>query len=87
MNTHQDDHVGGEVPPGFVQAVLQDARYTDELMDALETRVAALEEIAAARGIRRLTVLSRLGGSLRASVRHIPGNSFTERRYEAASTE
>jgi hypothetical protein len=75
------------LPPGFVRAVLDDASYTDALMEALEARVIALEEVAAARGIRRLSAAWRLGRKLRASVRHFPGHSFTERRFEAASTE
>ncbi len=75
------------LPPGFVRAVLDDAKLTDALMEALEARVIALEEVAAARGIRRLSASWRLGRKLRASVRHFPGRSFTERRFDAASTE
>jgi hypothetical protein len=56
-------------------------------MDALEARVVALEEVAAARWVGRLIVLSRLGRSLRASVRHISGTTFAARRYEAGSAE
>jgi hypothetical protein len=83
----QTSATGDTLPPGFVRAVLDDARLTDLLMDALEARVAALEEVAAARGIRRLSTAWRLGRSLRGSVRHFTGHSFTERRREAASTE
>jgi hypothetical protein len=75
------------LPPGFVRAGLNDAKYTDALMEALEARVIALEEVAAARGIRRLTAAWRLGRKLRASVRYLPGRSFTQRRFDAASTE
>jgi hypothetical protein len=75
------------LPPGFVRAVLDDAKLTDALMEALEARVIALEEVAAARGIRRLSAAWRLGRTLRASVRYFPGRSFTERRFDAASTE
>jgi len=75
------------LPPGFVRAVLDDAKMTDALMDALEARIIALEEVAAARGIRRLSAAWRLGRKLRASVRYLPGRSFTERRVDAASTE
>ena len=78
---------GDALPPGFVRAVLDDAKYTDALMEALEARVIALEEVAAARGIRRLSAAWRLGRTLRASVRYFPGRSFTERRFDAASTE
>ncbi len=75
------------LPPGFVRAVLDDATYTDALMEALEARVIALEEVAAACGIRRLSAAWRLGRKLRASVRYFPGRSFTERRFDSASTE
>lgn len=90
LTRHKDerDSAAGDVlPPGFVQAVLDDSRYTDLLMDALEATVVALEEVAAALGIRRLSVAWRLGRSLRDSVRHFPGSSFIDRRYEAASAE
>jgi hypothetical protein len=75
------------LPPGFVRAVLDDAKLTDALMEALEVRVIALEEVAAARGIRRLIAAWRLGRKLRTSVRYFPGPSFAERRFDAASTE
>jgi hypothetical protein len=75
------------LPPGFVRAVLDDAKLTDALMEALEERVIALEEVAAARGVRRLTAAWRLRRKLLASVRYFPGRSFTERRFDAASTE
>jgi hypothetical protein len=78
---------GDALPPGFVRAVLDDAKLTDALMEALEARVIALEEVAAARGIRRLSAAWRLGRKLRASIRYFPGRSFTERRFDAASTE
>jgi hypothetical protein len=79
--------MGDALPAGFVRAVLDDAKFTDALMEALEARVIALEEVAAARGIRRLIVSWRLGRKLRASIRHFPERSFTERRFDAASTE
>jgi len=75
------------LPPGFVRAVLNDSRLTDMLMDALEARVVALEEVAAARGLRRLAAARRLRRSLRASIRHFSGDTFAERRCDAASTE
>jgi hypothetical protein len=78
---------GGGLPAGFARMILEDSRLTDGAIDALETRVVALEEVAAARGIRRWLAALRLARSLRESVRHIPGTSFAERRYEAASTE
>jgi hypothetical protein len=75
------------LPPGFVRDMLNDSRLTDMLMDALETRVVALEEAAAARGVRRVAAAWRLSRSLRASIQHFSGGSFAERRCEAASTE
>ena len=78
---------GDALPLGFVRAVLDDSAYADELMEALERRVIALEEVASARGIRRLSAAWRLGRKLRASVRYFPGHSFAERRLDAASTE
>ena len=75
------------VPQEFVRATLEEARMNDALIDALEARVVALEEVIAARGMRRLRAAWRLGRALRASVRHIPGRSFAERRFEAAATE
>ena len=56
-------------------------------MDVREARLVALEEVAAARGIRRLVLASRLGRSLRTSVRPFTGRSFAERRCEAVSAE
>lgn len=79
--------VSRPLPQDFIRAVLDDVGLTDSLMDALEARVIALEEVAAAQGIRRLSLAWRLGRSLRASVRNFAGRSFAERRYEAASTE
>jgi hypothetical protein len=91
LSAHAGQADGGvtadALPPGFVRAVLDDAKLTDALMEALEARVIALEEVAAARGIRRLSASWRLGRKLRASVRYFPGRSFTERRFDAASTE
>ena len=76
-----------DVPQEFIRATLEEARLNDEVMDALEARIVAIEQVVAARGIRRLLAVWRLGRALRASVRHIPGRSFAERRYEAAVTE
>src|SRR5258708_3063938 len=78
---------GDALPPGFVRAVLDDAKYTDALMEALEARVIALEEVAAARGIRRISAAWRLARNLPPSSRYFPGRTFTERRFDAASTE
>jgi hypothetical protein len=75
------------VPPGFVRAVLDDARYTDSILDLLEARLVALEEVAAARGVRRLALAARLGRALRDSVRPFAGRSFAERRREAVTVD
>ena len=75
------------VPPGFVRAVLDDARYTDSILDLLEARLVALEEVAAARGVRRLALASRLGRVLRDSVVPFAGRSFAERRREAVTVD
>lgn len=76
-----------DVPQEFIRATLEEARLNDEVIDALEARIVAIEQVMAARGIGRLIVFWRLGRSLRASVQHMPGRSFAERRYEAATTE
>ena len=56
------EDAGDRLPPGFVRAVVNDSRLTDMLMDALEARVVALEEVAAARGLRRLAWHDDSGG-------------------------
>jgi hypothetical protein len=83
----QRDRDSGTLPPGFVRAVLDDASYTDSLMDALEARLVALEEVAAGRGVRRLILLWRLGRTLRSSIRPYTGRSFAQRRCEAVTVE
>jgi hypothetical protein len=83
----QDTGNSRALPPGFVRAVLDDASYTDSLMDALEARLVALEEVAAGRGVRRLVLAWRLRGALRASIRPFAGRSFAERRCEAVTAE
>lgn len=87
MTAGHDKRNAKALPPGFVRAVLDYARYTDSLMDALETRLAALEEVAAARWPRRLVLALQLRRSLRASVRSFAGSSFAQRRREAVSAE
>lgn len=87
MTNGQCDRDSGTLPPGFVRAVLDDASYTDSLMDALEARLVALEEVAAGRGVRRLILLWRLGRTLRASIRPYAGHSFAQRRCEAVTIE
>jgi hypothetical protein len=80
MTAGRDDRDAEALPPGFVRAVLDNARYTDSLMDALEAWVMALEEVAAARWAHRLVLTLRLRKSLRASVRAFAGSSFAQRR-------
>jgi len=75
------------LPPGFIRAALDYARYTDSLMDALEARLMALEEVAAARWPHCLILTLQLRRSLRASARASAGSSFAQRRREAVSAE
>jgi hypothetical protein len=60
---------------------------TDSLAAHLEQRVAALEAIVATPWPLRLVAAWRLGRALRRSVRHFPGDSFAERRVEAATND
>jgi hypothetical protein len=60
---------------------------TDSLMEHLEHRVIALEEIVAARWPRRVRLRVRLARQLRASVEHFDGGTWTERRIEATGTD
>lgn len=64
-----------------------DQLVTDSLMDMLENRIVRLEEVAAARWPRRLLLARRLRRELRASVRYVPGDTFTDRRGEAVGSE
>jgi hypothetical protein len=63
------------------------AATTDELFDILEDRLAALEEVAAARWPARILVRARLGRKLRQSIAPFAGPSFRDRRHEAVTTE
>ena len=65
----------------------RDVADTDSLAEHLEYRVAALEEIEAARWPRRILVRARLGRQLRASVRHFDGDTWADRRAAAASAD
>jgi predicted DCC family thiol-disulfide oxidoreductase YuxK len=60
---------------------------TDSLMGHLENRVAALEAIVATPWPWRIVAAWRLGRAIRRSVRHFPGDTFTEQRTEWASTD
>jgi len=70
----------------YIRSALAESRMNDEHGDLLAARVAALEEVAAARWPRRWLLAARLGRTLRASVRHIEtGGTFAARRAESAS--
>ena len=64
----------------------RDSAMTDCLAQDLELRVAALEELLYARWPRSIGVKRRLRRDLRASVAHVPGGSWTERRAETIGT-
>ena len=59
----------------------------DSLMDDLERRVIALEEVVAAPWPRRILAAWRLGRTLRASVAPFGGDGFYWRRIESATNE
>lgn len=67
-----------------VNRTLQD---TDSLMDALERRIAALEEVAATRWPARILARRRLRRRLAAAMAGYSGESFYWRRAESASAE
>jgi hypothetical protein len=73
----------------FARGAIGDSLLTDSLMAALELRIIALEEVAAARWPRRLLLAARLGRSLRRSVTGYrwAGPGFEGRRIEAAGDE
>lgn len=71
-------------PPAYLSDY---ADATDSLMDMLEFRIAALEEVIAARGFRRFWAAWTLGRQLRQSVQNFEGDTFIERRLEAISSE
>jgi len=63
------------------------ATVTDSLIDMLEDRLCALEEVEATRWPARIVVRARLGRTLRASIVPFPGASFRDRRLEAVTNE
>jgi hypothetical protein len=71
----------------YIRAALVESRMMDDLDELLEARVAALEEIAAARWPASIGVRRRLRRALRRSVAHMPGETFADRRTEAAGAE
>ena len=56
---------------------------TDHLAAELQLQIVALEEIVAARWPRSVILRRRLRRDLRASVKHIQGATWTDRRIEA----
>jgi hypothetical protein len=71
----------------FRSEAFRESLTTDSLAQSLETRVLELEAVAAARWPRRALLAWRLGRALRGSVRHIRGDTFQDRRTEAAGIE
>ncbi len=66
--------------------VIAESAMTDQLAEDLELQVVAIEEVIAARWPRRILVRWRLARDLRASVRHVQGRTWTDRRINALST-
>lgn len=70
----------------YIRSALAESRMNDEYAEQLAARVAAIEEVLAARWPRRWLLAARLGRVLRASVRHLGyAGAFAERRAEDAS--
>jgi hypothetical protein len=59
---------------------------TDDFAEITELRVTALEEILYTRWPRSIAIRRRLRRDLRASVAHVQGDTFTDRRGETIST-
>jgi len=58
---------------------------TDSLAWDLEHRIAQFEQITAARWPRRWLLRTRYAHQLRASVRHVPGRTWLDKRAEAVT--
>lgn len=58
----------------------------DDFAEISELRITALEEILFTRWPRSILVRRRLVRDLRASVAHVQGETFTDRRAETVST-
>jgi hypothetical protein len=58
----------------------------DDFAEISELRITALEEILYARWPRSILVRRRLVRDLRASVAHVQGETFTDRRSETITT-
>ena len=76
----------GESYEQFRRDVYQESAMTDELAEELLIQVVMIEEVIAARWPRRIVVRARLRRDLRASVRHVEGRSFADRRINALGT-
>jgi hypothetical protein len=83
---HDPTHVAADLAR-FRRQIRAYTDRNDSLADFLELRVAAVEEVLAARWPRRWLLAARLGRSLRGSIRHMPGGTFAERRIEAVTTD
>lgn len=67
--------------------LIRDVLVTDQMAEHLESRVASIEEVIAARWPHRILVRARLGRELRASVRRVQGDTFADKRAEAAGLD
>lgn len=71
----------------FRRYALDESRMNDDADELLERRVTALEEVLAARWPARIAARRRLRRVLRVSVAHVQGQTFTDRRIEAAGID
>ena len=92
MSPRGRHEAGGERPGDgegyeqFRRDVYQESAMTDELAEELLIQIVMIEEVVAARWPRRILVRARLRRDLRASVRHVEGRSFTDRRINTLGT-
>jgi hypothetical protein len=79
----------GGIPADWMRAAVADSALTDSLMDHLESRVSALEEITAARWPVRVVAAFRLGRKIRRSADAFAwaGPGFEARRLEATTNQ
>ena len=70
----------------FKRTVSWSITQTDAFASELLLQVVVLEEVIAARWPRRILVRRRLRRDLRASVAHVQGASWTDRRINSLST-
>ena len=76
----------GEGYEQFRRDVYQESAMTDALAEELLIQIVMIEEVLAARWPRRILVRARLRRDLRASVRHVDGGTWTDRRIETLGT-